>query len=47
MSSSKIIIDGEEVTFSLGIDEDEIETNEFATDTLDLTEVVESINGSQ
>lgn len=45
MEASKIFIDGKEVNISLGIDEDEIEKNdEFMFDTLDLKEVVDSIN---
>ena len=43
---SKIIIDGEETIFSLGIDEEEIEKNEEVTfDTIELDKVVELING--
>lgn len=45
MEASKIFIDGKEVNISLGIDDDEIEKNdEFMFDTLDLKEVVDSIN---
>ena len=45
MKSSKIIIDGEEKEISLGISEEEIENNEDLEDTIDLTEILEKIDG--
>ncbi len=44
MNASKVIINGVETKFVLGIDEDEIETNEeFTFDTLNLEEVVDQV----
>ena len=45
MGTSKINIDGVNVEVSLGIDEDEIERNEYdLEDTIELEEVISKIN---
>lgn len=46
MRMGKVIIDGIEREFSFGIDDEEIERNEEKLeDTIDLKEVLESIDG--
>ncbi len=46
MGMGKVVINGVETKFTFDIDEDEIEVNEKKLDnTIDLKEVIESING--
>lgn len=45
MNANKIIVNGKEVEFSLGIKDEEIERNEYMNeDTISLTDVVNEIN---